>query len=138
MKKYLGKIQIWWQTIIFSALVFAPSLVKAVLVNGLTDKEAARCAAFKKQFQGMYIDLPDQYCSINALVLWLIETGLILAGTVAVLFIMLGGFWYLTSAGNEESAEKGQKTLTNAIIGLVVIILAATIVRIVANTVTMK
>ena len=63
------------------------------------------------------------------------STGFGVSRVVAVLFIMLGGFWYLTSAGNEESAEKGQKTLTNAIIGLVVIILAATIVRIIANTV---
>ncbi len=133
MKKYLTKIQLIWQVVIVNALVFTPTFVKAV--DGLTQKEIDRCNAFKAQFQGMYSVLPDQYCSANALMLWLIQQGLIFAGVVAVLFVMLGGFWYLTSAGNEEMAEKGQKTLTNAIIGLVVIILAATIVRIVANTV---
>jgi len=135
MKKYLNKVQVRWQTIILSVLVFAPGLVKAV--EGLTQEEKQRCDAFKAQFQGMFASLPDQYCSSNALLLWVIKQGLVLAGVVAVLFIMLGGFWYLTSAGNEETAEKGQKTLTNAIIGLVVIILASTIVRIIANTVTM-
>jgi len=135
MKKYLNKLQVWWQAIIFSVLVFAPGLAKAV--DGLTQEEADRCNAFKAKFGGMFVSLPDQYCSSNALLLWAIKQGLVLAGVVAVLFIMLGGFWYLTSAGNEETAEKGQKTLTNAIIGLVVIILASTIVRIIANTVTM-
>lgn len=134
MKKYLNKIHSGWQTVVISALIFAPSVVKAI--DGLTQKEKERCDTFKAQFKGMYSVLPDQYCSANALLLWAVQQGLILAGVVAILFIMLGGFWYLTSAGNEETAEKGQKTLTNAIIGLVVIILAATIVRIVANTVT--
>ncbi len=136
MKKYLNKIQSVWQTVLISALVLAPSLVKAAV--NLTPEEDARCRALKAQFKGMYDSLPDQYCSANALMLWLIQQGLVFAGVVAVLFVMLGGFWYLTSAGNEETAEKGQKTLTNAIIGLVVIILAATIVRIVANTVIAK
>ena len=52
---------------------------------------------------------------------------------VFVIFLMVGGFWYLSSAGNEEQAEKGQKTITNSIIGLVVIIMAYAIVRIVAG-----
>ncbi|MFA5991044.1 MAG: pilin [Candidatus Doudnabacteria bacterium] len=136
MKKYLNKIQTAWQSVVISLLVFAPVLVKAAV--NLTPEEEVRCKALKAQFKGIYDSLPDQYCSANALMLWVIQQGLVFAGVVAVLFVMLGGFWYLTSAGNEEMAEKGQKTLTNAIIGLVVIILAATIVRIVANTVIAK
>ena len=70
----------------------------------------------------------------------LIESAIILllglAFGLAVLFLIIGGFYYITSAGNEEQAEKGRKTLINSIIGLVVIILSYTIVRIVASTIT--
>lgn len=135
MKKYLNKFSFWWQSGLLAVLTFAPAAVRAV--NGLTADEKTRCDNFRKQFQGMFANLPDQYCSINALLLSVLQMALVLAGTIAVLFIVLGGFWFLTSAGNDEQAEKGQKTLTNAIIGLVVIILAGTIVRIVANSITL-
>lgn len=57
-----------------------------------------------------------------------------LAGLVAVLFIIIGGYRYIVSAGSEEQAEAGKKTLTNAVIGLVIIILSYVIVTVVATT----
>ena len=59
-----------------------------------------------------------------------------MAGIVAVMFIIVGGYWYITSAGNEEQAEKGKTTLVNAIIGIVVIILAFVIISAVSNFIT--
>lgn len=44
--------------------------------------------------------------------------------TMAVIMIIIGGFRYVASAGNEEQAEAAKETITKAIIGLVVIILA--------------
>lgn len=57
------------------------------------------------------------------------------AGLVAVIFLIVGGFRYITAGGNEEAAEAGKKTITNAIIGIVIIILSFVIVRVVANAV---
>jgi len=59
-----------------------------------------------------------------------------IAGIVAVLFIIVGGFQYITSGANEEWAETGKKTLRNAVIGLVVIILSYIIVIVIANSLT--
>ena len=42
-------------------------------------------------------------------------------------------FRYITAGGNEETAETAKKTITNAIIGIVVIILAFVIVRVISN-----
>lgn len=56
------------------------------------------------------------------------------AGMIAVVFIIIGGYQYVTSAGNEELAEKGKKTLINAIMGVVVVALSMAIVTIVTNT----
>ena len=61
---------------------------------------------------------------------------LLFAGAIAVVFVIIGGYQYLTSAGNEESAEKGQKTLTNAIIGVVVVVLAYVIINVIVNLVS--
>ena len=80
-------------------------------------------------------DLP-RFCTINQLYKKFIDLVLAATGSIAVLFIIIGGFQYLTSAGNEEAAEKGKKTLINSIIGLVVIIMAAAIVRIVTEALT--
>jgi hypothetical protein len=55
------------------------------------------------------------------------------AGLLAVFFIIFAGFQYLTSRGNEEQAQASKKTLTNAIIGLVIIILSYVIVVVVAR-----
>ena len=45
----------------------------------------------------------------------------------------IGGFWYITSAGNEETAEKGRATAINAIIGIIIIILSYVIISVVSN-----
>ena len=121
--------------VVSSILLLAPYAVMAFAAVGNSD--TSNCTAFKAQFGGLF-DWVDcaSYANGNLLIYKIIQLLLGLAGGVAVLFVIIGGFWYVTSAGNEEQAEKGRKTLTNSIIGLVVIILAATIIRIVVNTVT--
>lgn len=57
-----------------------------------------------------------------------------IAGIIAVLFIIIGGFQYITSGANQELAETGKKTLRNAIIGLIVIILSYVMVSVIFNT----
>lgn len=76
----------------------------------------------------------DNY-SVNGLIRVVINWMLGIAFGVAVLFLIIGGFWYITSAGNEETAEKGKGTAINAIIGIVIIILSYVIVNVVSNLV---
>ena len=58
------------------------------------------------------------------------------AGIVSVVILIVGGFWYITSSGSEEQAEKGKKAIINAIIGLLVVILSYAIVTIISGTLT--
>lgn len=67
------------------------------------------------------------------LIIRIINIGLAIAGLVAVLFLIVGGFRYITAAGNEESSEAAKKIIINSIIGIVVIILSFVIVRVIAN-----
>lgn len=82
--------------------------------------------------------LPDTFggaSNITQLILSIINILLALAGLIAVLVLIIGGFRYVTSFGNEEAVDKAKKMILNAIIGIVVIILAFVIVRIVSNVV---
>jgi len=45
-----------------------------------------------------------------------------IAFIVAVFFLVLGGFRYVTAGSNEEAVEKAKKIITHSIIGLVIII----------------
>lgn len=74
--------------------------------------------------------------TIGDLILGIIHLLLLVSGSLAVLFLIIGGYFYITSAGNEEQSIKGRKTITNAIIGLVIIILSYTIVNVIQNTLT--
>jgi heme/copper-type cytochrome/quinol oxidase subunit 2 len=71
--------------------------------------------------------------SITGFILRIINIALAIAGLVAVLFLIIGGFRYITAGGNEESGESARKIITNAIIGIVVIILSFVIVRVISN-----
>ena len=65
---------------------------------------------------------------LQGVVKMVIQFALILAGLMAVIFIIWGGYQYITSSGDAEKATKGRATLINAIIGLVIIFLAYAIV----------
>lgn len=76
--------------------------------------------------------LPGQNTATE-IILRVIQILLAIAGLVAVIFLIVGGFRYITAGGNEETAEAAKKTITNAIIGIVIIILAFVIVRVISN-----
>lgn len=70
---------------------------------------------------------------LSDFILRIINIALAIAGLVAVLFLIIGGFRYITAAGNEEASASAKKIITNAIIGIVVIILSFVIVRVISN-----
>jgi cytochrome bd-type quinol oxidase subunit 2 len=71
--------------------------------------------------------------TVKGFIVTLINLVLVVVGLIAIVFLIWGGFRYITSAGNEESAEKAKKTIQNAIIGLVVVILSYTVIIAISN-----
>jgi hypothetical protein len=67
------------------------------------------------------------------LILWIINIILSLSGLIAVLVVVIGGFRYLTSMGNEEVTSQAKKMILNAIIGIIIIVLSFVIVRVITN-----
>jgi hypothetical protein len=116
------------------ACLFFPKLVLAAATS--TDPALVNCENFKAQFYHVFDWVPSRYCTMSGLALFVVQLVVNMAGVAAILWLTLGGFLYMTSSGNEEQAEKGRKIIVNAIIGLVVIIMASAIVRIVSNVLT--
>lgn len=59
-----------------------------------------------------------------------------IAGGIAMIMIVIGGFKYITSLGNAQNVAKAKDTILYAVIGLIVCILAYAIVGFVINNVS--
>ncbi len=59
----------------------------------------------------------------------------LVTGIGAIIMILIGGFFYVTSAGNTESAGKAKAQILSAFIGLVVVALAWALVRLITDRV---
>ncbi len=57
-----------------------------------------------------------------------------IAGTLSVIFLIVGGIMYTTSAGNESTTKKAKSTITGAIVGLIISLMAFAIVNFVLTT----
>ncbi len=55
------------------------------------------------------------------------------AGVVCVIFIIIGGYMWIASAGDPSKVKQAQGTLTWAIIGLIFVLVSTLIVRTIVN-----
>lgn len=74
------------------------------------------------------IDAGNPAFGPSGVITTLIDTTSYVVGVMSVIMLIIGGFKYVTSGGNAQSAESAKSTVTYAIIGLIVGILAKTIV----------
>jgi len=83
--------------------------------RGLTKDEAGTCAIVSPNevaggLQGFIIKI-----ALNV-----IQIGLVIAGWIALFFILYGGFLFITGGSNASQIEKARKSILNAVIGLVI------------------
>ena len=71
--------------------------------------------------------------TFGGLVTIVVQILLVVAGSVAVIFLIVGGYRYITASGNEEQTEGAKKTMTGAIVGIVIIALAYAVIAIIVN-----
>lgn len=70
---------------------------------------------------------------ITKIILNVVQAALAIAAYVTVFFIIKGGFGYMTSAGSPDGMKGAKTTITNAVIGLVIVLLSAVIVNTIAG-----
>jgi len=71
---------------------------------------------------------------ITIVIARLIRTFISILGIVAVVFILYGGWLWMTSKGEPEKLRKAQQTIINAIIGLVLVLSSFAIAQFVLNS----
>ena len=76
---------------------------------------------------------PAGALTASELILGVIDILLAIVGLVSVLFVIIGGFRYVTAHSNEERAADAKKTILNALIGIGLVIMSFVIVRILSN-----
>lgn len=77
----------------------------------------------------------DSINDVWLIVAALIEIFLRVAALVAVGFVMYGSFKYITSQAEPDAVTKARQTIVNALIGLVIAILAAGVVNFIAGNI---
>lgn len=76
-----------------------------------------------------YGETPDGVKDVRYQVVKIINVVLQILGLLVTILIIFAGFQWMTAGGNEDKVKKARSTLTNAIIGLVIIMLAWSITR---------
>jgi len=122
---------------------FAGLLMSVVLMLGLAAPALAQdaqqqinnglCAGSNLQFTEnpgqCEVAGTDATTRINNIIHTIVNLLSAIVGVVAVIMIIVGGFRYITSGGNDTSVTSAKNTILYAIIGLVVVALAQLIVR---------
>ncbi len=117
MKKGLIKVAVFLA--IFS-LVIVPQLASAITLDVGINYATATGLGTK--------DIRETIASI-------INVAMGLLGIVAVVIILLGGFKWMTAAGNDEKVKEAKKLLVAGIIGLVIILTAYAIANFVVSSI---
>lgn len=66
---------------------------------------------------------------INSIINWLLG----ISAGLAVLFIILGGIYYVTAAGDDSKIETGKKMITYAVLGLFLVGISYAIVKAISD-----
>ena len=67
-----------------------------------------------------------------------INGAFMIAGAIAVLFIVIAGFRYVTSQGNSDAIRSAREMIIYSVVGLVIVTMAFAIVQIVIRVVNLK
>ena len=97
------------------------------------DNSSGRCSPVLGELDN---NNPRRFNVVVPIALAVLEIFIRLAGLVAVVMIFIGAFRFITTQGSPDKATSARKTIINAIIGLVIVILATTIVNFIGNSLT--
>lgn len=132
-----------------AAMLFVASTGGALVTIAAPQPVSAACNDRVLGFPAWYKGLTTSSCEIRSpssvnggistfiwtIVLNIIEFLLQLVGYLAVAYIIVGGYRYMTSAGSPDGMSKAKTTILNAVIGLVISILSVAIVNLIANSI---
>lgn len=103
----------------------------------LSTKEAIQCGSCNASGTNCAETSPEKSSdSLNHLIKNFINIFSIIVGIAAVIMLIVAGFRYITAGGDSNRIAAAKNTLVYALVGLVIAVLAQTIVRFVLNKAT--
>jgi hypothetical protein len=81
---------------------------------------------------------PSDSGSISDIIAQIIYIALSLLATVFLVLIIMSGYQWMTAGGNEETISKAKKNLSNAVIGLIIILSAYAVTWFIFNYLPMS
>lgn len=143
-KDYMKRtIQHW-----FAAILFVTAAGGALLTVATPQVTAAACDTRILTIPAWYNGLTDGSCNLQnpnsvggisnfiwRIALNIVEMILQIVGYITVGFIIFGGYKYMISTGSPDGMVKARKTITNAVIGLLISIFSVAIVNLVAGAI---
>ncbi|MFA6082436.1 MAG: pilin [Patescibacteria group bacterium] len=108
---------------IFSNLFHIAAVHAATDINANVNKELGSGLKYYTKL----VPVLDSGWSIGNIIDTVLNILFYVGGVVAIIFLLWGGISYIASAGDESKATKARNTILNAIIGIVIILLAVAI-----------
>lgn len=84
---------------------------------------------------GITVENPFGTNDVQEIINNVLDALLTVAGTIAVAMIVYGGILYMISGDNKELHERAIKTLTRAVIGLIIIMIAGAAINFIIGAV---
>jgi hypothetical protein len=135
MKKFIIKLMLITTILSGIGLSFATVSALDCTRNDLSAKEQIQCGACDASGSTV-CDPSTAPKSLSDTIKTVVEVLSIVAGAAAVIMIIVGGFRYVTSAGNPEQTKGARNTIVYALVGLLVVALAQLIVHFTLNSVS--
>ena len=98
-------------------------------MNGLVERVYAQISSISPDESGTTTTLGG---IVTTVVTWITY----IAGAAAFIYLVYSGILYISAAGNPDQAKKGQQGIINAVIGIIIVVLAYTIITVVKNAAT--
>jgi len=91
-------------------------------------------------FAGVNCPANFKYCdaTVGKILSDLLPPVFVLAAMLALLFLILGGIRYMLSRGDPKAVDAARNTVTNAVVGLLIVLLSATIFFIISAVFKIK
>jgi len=129
----MKQFKIWLAGLAMSLMLMLGLVAPAFAQDAQQQINNGLCAGSNLQFTEdpgqCNVAATDATSKINNIIHTIVNLLSAIVGVVAVIMIIVGGFRYITSGGNDTSVTSAKNTILYAIIGLVVVALAQISVR---------
>ncbi len=111
-----------------SAVLATPALTYAQFITGGSDVSGGVSTGVLQSLLKPFIPQSTGPLNLEQLFITVLNLIILVAGIIAILYLIWAGVQYITAGGDDEKAKKARAGIFNAVIGIVVIILSYAII----------